>query len=255
MPDNSEQKRTTARAFGDAAAAYLSSDTHRKGADLEQLASWVDEATRVLDVATGAGHTAGALVEAGIPNVVATDVSRPMVATTVDSFPDVQGVVADAERLPFPTDTFDAVTCRIAAHHFLNPRAFVTEVSRVIRPGGIFAFEDNVAPEDETCASFLNRLETMRDPTHIESYRTSTWHQWIDDAGFSVEETEHLVKTINFESWVERINSPSAEEKEQIQQYLLNAPAQLKSLFEITCKDGKVQSFGSSKVLICAVRD
>lgn len=179
MDERSNQKSATADSFGESADGYLDSNTHREGEDLELLASWCDDATRALDVATGVGHTAGALVDAGIPDVVASDASPSMVATSVDSFPGARGVVADAERLPFATDAFDAVTCRIAAHHFPDPEAFVGEVARILRPGGTFALEDNVTPEDEALDSFLDRLEELRDPTHVRSYRTSTWQQWL----------------------------------------------------------------------------
>lgn len=191
-------------------------------------------------------------MDAGIPNVVASDASHSMVATSVDSFPGVVGVVADAERLPFPTATFDAVTCRIAAHHFPEPETFVGEVSRVLRPGGVFALEDNVAPEDDTLDSFLNRFEEMRDPTHVESYRTSTWHQWLENAGFAIEETEYLMKRIYFQAWVDRISSLDAEDKEKVHQVLAEAPEAVLDFFDVRFEKGNVESFGSLKALVRA---
>nr|WP_223301889.1 class I SAM-dependent methyltransferase [Haladaptatus sp. R4] len=141
--DELERKRATTDSFGAVAASYLDSDVHREGADLELLASWCDGASTALDVACGAGHTAGALAEtADADTVVAADATPEMVETATDAFP-VVGTVADAERLPFSDEAFDAVTCRIAAHHFPNPDAFVSEVARVLAPGGVVAFEDN----------------------------------------------------------------------------------------------------------------
>ena len=61
----------------------------------------------VLDVATGGGHVARRLREAGA-SVVTTDVAPGMQ-------PDV---VAPADHLPFADASFDVVACRIAAHHF-----------------------------------------------------------------------------------------------------------------------------------------
>lgn len=252
MEDSSNQKTATADSFGASVEGYLSSKTHSKGEDLELLASWCDEASWALDVATGAGHTAGAVVDAGVPNVVASDASHSMAATSVESFPGVNGVVADAERLPFSTDTFDAVTCRIAAHHFPEPETFVDEVSRILRPDGVFALEDNVSPEDNSLGSFLNRFEEMRDPTHVESYRTSTWHQWMENAGFAIEETDHLMKRIYFQAWVGRINSLDANDKERVHQFLAEAPDTVHDFFEVEVENGEVESFGSLKALIRA---
>jgi len=252
MKDGTNRKAATADSFGASADGYLRSKTHREGADLELLAAWCDGASWALDVATGAGHTAGALVETGIPNVVAADASPAMVATSVDSFPDVVGVVADAERLPFPPATFDAVTCRIAAHHFPDPETFVDEVSRVLRPEGVFALEDNVAPEDETLESFLNHVEELRDPTHVESYRTSTWHQWLENAGFVVEETAHLVKRIDFQAWVDRTSSLDADRKARVRRTFAEAPETVREFFDVGFEAGDVDSFGSPKALIRA---
>ena len=252
MKDGTNRKAATADSFGASADGYLRSKTHREGDDLERLAAWCDGSSWALDVATGAGHTAGALVDAGIPNVVASDASPSMVATSVDSFPGVVGVVADAERLPFPPETFDAVTCRIAAHHFPAPETFVEEVSRVLRPEGVFALEDNVAPEDDTLDTFLNHVEEMRDPTHVESYRTSTWHQWMENTGFVVEETEHLVKRIDFRAWVDRIHSLDAERKAQVRRTFAEAPETVLEFFDVRFENGEVESFGSPKALIRA---
>ncbi len=44
-----------------------------------------------------------------------------MVETATTEFP-IAGVVSDAERLPFADGSFDAVACRIAAHHFPTPK-------------------------------------------------------------------------------------------------------------------------------------
>lgn len=242
----------TADSFGERAEGYLSSTTHRAGADLERLATWSDGAKLALDVATGAGHTAGALLAAGVPTVIASDASPSMVGTCTESFPGVAGVVSDAERIPFASDTFDAVTCRIAAHHFPDPEAFVQEVSRVVRPGGTFAFEDNVAPDDEVLAKFLNRLEEMRDPTHVKSYRTSTWLRWMEEAGFSIEETDHTIKRIPYRTWIDRIQTLSIVDRKEVHRHLVSAPEEVLDFFDVRFEDGEVQSFASLKALIRA---
>ena len=254
MDEDSARKSATAASFGASADGYLGSRTHSEGADLDRLAAWCEGATRALDVATGAGHTAGALAEAGVGEVIALDASPSMVALSVESFPGVEGVGGDAERLPFAADTFDAVTCRIAAHHFPDPEAFLAEVARVVRPGGIFALEDNVAPEDEGLASFLNRLEGVRDPTHVRSYTTSTWHGWLEAAGFAVRETDHLVKRLEAEPWIARMSSLDAADRERVRQFLEDAPEEAGEFFEFRYENGDVHSFGSLKALIHAER-
>jgi len=254
MDDDSDRKVATARSFGDNADGYRVSEIHREGSDLETLAAWCADAGRALDVATGAGHTAGALLKTGVPSVVTADASPAMVVTATESFPATAGVVSDAERLPFADDTFDAVTCRIAAHHFPDPEAFVVEVARVLRPGGIFALEDNVAPENDTLDTFINDLERRRDPTHVRSYKTSTWQDWLTAAGFDVTETDHLMKPLEYRPWVNRIGALTDDDRAAVHRLLLDADEPAVDFFEIEYADGDVVSFGSLKGLIRGVR-
>jgi ubiquinone/menaquinone biosynthesis C-methylase UbiE len=253
MTDTADDKRATADSFGVAADAYLDSDVHRQGDDLDRLASWCADASVALDVATGAGHTAGAVAAAGASRTVATDASPEMVATAVSEFDGVEGVVADAERLPFSADAFDAAACRIAAHHFPDPQAFVEEVARVLEPGGTFALEDNVAPEDDELGEFINRVEALRDPTHVESYATSQWHEWLSAAGFEIEETLHLKKTLTFDPWT-AAQSLTADEKTRVEDVLLDASDEATEFYEIEVEDGEVVSFANLKALVRATK-
>lgn len=246
----SDEKRRTATQFGDAAESYFESDVHRLGADRETLAGWCRDATRALDVATGGGHTAGALAEARVPTVVATDAASEMVATAVREYP-AAGVVADAERLPFGDQTFDAVACRIAAHHFPDPVAFVTEVARVLEPGGVFAFEDNVAPEDDELAAFLDGVERLRDPTHVELYAVSQWREWFEDAGLVVEAIETATLTLDFDAWTERTGVSPADRAE-LERRFRESPSAARDLFEVEFDGDTVVSFANPKALIRA---
>ncbi|MFB6169005.1 MAG: class I SAM-dependent methyltransferase [Haloferacaceae archaeon] len=250
--DDSERKTATAASFGASAEGYRDSATHRAGEDLDRLASWCGDASRALDVATGAGHTAGALRDAGVARVVAADAAPAMLATARETVSGLDVVAGDAERLPFAAGAFDAVTCRIAAHHFPAPEAFVADVARVLRPGGTVALEDNVAPPDDALAQFRNRLERARDPTHVESYRTATWHDWLRNAGFDVAETDHVVRRIEVGPWIDRIDSSEAADEGEIRRALDAAPDHIAEAFGIEYDDGAAVAFGSRKALIRA---
>jgi SAM-dependent methyltransferase len=252
--DDTERKTAAAASFGASADGYRDSATHRGGDDLDRLASWCADAARALDVATGPGHAARALRAAGVGRVVATDAAPAMVATAREAVPGLDGVVGDAERLPFAAGSFDAVTCRIAAHHFPDPEAFVAEVARVLRPGGTLALEDNVAPANDALAAFLDRLERARDPTHAESHRTATWHGWLRDAGFAVRETDHVAKRIAVGPWVDRISSDDAASEAEIRRRLDDAPAPVAEAFGVEYDGGTAVAFESRKALIRAER-
>lgn len=133
--------------FGATAAAYVASAGHAAGDDLAQLVAWNEGGPEkaALDVATGGGHTALALA-AHYGRVVASDLTAPMLAAA-EGFIRGKGIanvdfrLADAEALPFGDAEFDAVSCRIAPHHFPDPARFVAEVARVLKPGGLFFYD------------------------------------------------------------------------------------------------------------------
>jgi len=247
--DDIERKRATTDSFGSVADSYLDSDVHRDGADLELLASWCEDATRGLDIACGAGHTAGALAET-VPTVIAADATPAMVETATDAF-SVSGAVADAERLPVADETFDAVTCRIAAHHFPNPQAFVSEVARVLTPGGVVAFEDNIVPEDDELAAFYTRFERLRDSTHGEAYSVAQRQDWFRDVGLTIEESVTMRKDLDYESWAERTN-PNESAREELDELVRGPEANV--VYDVTVEDGAVTDFSNEKVLIRAVK-
>ncbi|GGN10689.1 class I SAM-dependent methyltransferase [Halarchaeum nitratireducens] len=251
MTDHTDQKRETAASFGSATDAYLASDVHGEGRDLETLADWCADATTALDVATGAGHAAGAVADRGVPDVVGLDASPEMVRTATDAFDGVAGVVGDAERLPVADDSVDAVTCRIAAHHFPDPEAFLAEAARVLTADGRLVIEDNVAPADADLAAFLNRVERLRDPSHVESYTVERWREWLRAAGFEVERTARFKKTLDFDAWA-AAQSLDGATRERVETVLREADADARALFEIETSDGTVESFANLKAIFDA---
>jgi ubiquinone/menaquinone biosynthesis C-methylase UbiE len=102
------------------AEAYRQSREHSEGWDLDLIVDWTAGARTALDVASGGGHVARRLREAGF-EVVSSDPSPGMAAD----------VLCQAEDLPFADGSFDVVTCRLAAHHFVDVEAGTGEMARV----------------------------------------------------------------------------------------------------------------------------
>ena len=97
---------------------------------------------RILDVATGTGLVARALVRAGGCRVVGVDQSPQMLARAeelVARDPALAGRIelreAAAERLPFDDGEFDHVTFTYLLRYVDNPGATLRELARVLRPG------------------------------------------------------------------------------------------------------------------------
>ncbi|MEO7908558.1 MAG: methyltransferase domain-containing protein [Roseiflexaceae bacterium] len=244
--------------FGAVAERYVTSAIHAHGSDLARMIELAqprgDE--RLLDIATGGGHTALAFA-AHVREVVATDLT-PRMLEVAEAFIRQQGAaniifqVADAEALPFPEADFEIVTTRIAPHHFPNPQQYVREVARVLRPDGLFVLDDNMAPDDADLDAFLNRFEQWRDPGHVRNHTIAEWSGWMQDAGLQIEHIEPLqIKRYEFANWTEQMRMP-ATERDALEAWLIAARPRCAEFFQIVIADGRVQSLTGRYGMIVA---
>jgi SAM-dependent methyltransferase len=178
--------------WSERAEVYRGLADQRAGEDLELLVSWAEGST-ALDVASGGGHTARRLREAGFDVV------------TLDPAPGMRAdVLASAEHIPFADSSFDVVTCRIAPHHFTDISAAVGEMARVAR--GLVLVEDTLYENDT-----VEEAERLRDPTHVRSYSEDEWRALFEGAALAVEEVRILEKRRPLDSWLDRVGSTGAE--------------------------------------------
>ena len=100
------------------------------------------EESLLLDVACGTGDLS-TLARRRHYRVIGADLSRGMLAANGSGTPLLQ---ADCSRLPFPDGVFDGLVCGYALRNFSDLAAALTEMARVIRPGGRLALLEVDAP-------------------------------------------------------------------------------------------------------------
>lgn len=119
---------------------------------------------RMLDIGTGPGHIPVMLCRR-VPEctILGIDLSGHMLevarrnrtAAAFDGRIDFR--LVDAKRLPFADGAFDTVFSNTILHHIADPRPFLAEAWRVLRPGGAFLIRDLFRPADEATLERLVR--------------------------------------------------------------------------------------------------
>jgi ubiquinone/menaquinone biosynthesis C-methylase UbiE len=257
MPDHAERIQAQ---FGATAAAYVTSAGHAGGDDLERLLAWGRALSprRVLDVATGAGHTALGFAQLGA-RVTAFDLTEPMLRTARGFLAgrgaaDVRFVAGDVEALPFRPGVFDVVTCRIAAHHFANIGTAVRQIAATVRPGGSLLVQDILGHDDAAAAAFITEVERRRDPTHVRAYRAAEWKAFLRGAGLTIIDEAEVRKARPWDDWTARTRM-TPEAKAALERFVRAAAPACRDAFDFRLDGDRVESFSDRMILLRADRD
>ena len=115
---------------------------------------------KVLDVACGTGDMAVELLRQGC-SVTGVDLSLEMVAIAKRKVESGEWKVADAEHLPFADGSIDAVTCAFGVRNFVHLEQGLSEMLRVLKPGGKMVILELATPDSKVVRPFYN-LYTRR---------------------------------------------------------------------------------------------
>lgn len=210
----------------------------------EPMAPGSTPGRRALDVATGGGHTALYLAEQGW-QVTATDISTAMLDRARE-LAQSHGVAIEtrqhsAEQLPYDDNSFDLVSCRVAAHHFSDPAAFVREVGRVLAPGGLFLLIDGSVEDGQPEAeAWLHAVEKLRDPSHHRFITPGEWRRLCDAGGLKVTFAELQPFLQPDLQWYFETAATSSENRAKVLALVEHVPASARQLFRLSTDGDKI---------------
>jgi len=162
---------------------------HRlKSIVLEQLKAHCRPHTVLLDAGCAEGLYMRAIGDS-VRYAVGLDVSNPkLVRGAARSYQEthLQFGLGNLEHIPFAATSFDLALCIQVLEHVPDHCAAITELHRVLRPGGILLVS---APteKNELGAAYKLRLDWRHKSGHLHSFSRDEFVQLLEEAGFSVE--------------------------------------------------------------------
>jgi ubiquinone/menaquinone biosynthesis C-methylase UbiE len=252
-----DKKGSVERFFGQHAEDYSKSQSHAQGSDLAALLAALRPNSRdvALDVATGTGFTAISLGRL-VKHVTGIDVT-PEMLDQARRLALSQGVrnaefeVGDALRMRYNDSSFDLVTTRRATHHFKDIHRFLEEAKRVLRPAGRLGVVDMSPPEGAEV--FSNRIEKLRDNSHVEAFTPKAWGSMVLHAGFHIESTKILDEPVSLEKWLYPV-APGGKEEESIRLAWNTAPADVRQILHAHYHEGSIRGWTKSRIVLVATK-
>ncbi|AZZ76121.1 SAM-dependent methyltransferase [Pseudomonas sp. RU47] len=181
-----------------AAAGYKSAaDTYVKGRPdyPPQVSQWLtttlglDGHKTVIDLGAGTGKFTGRLVATGA-QVIAVEPVAQMLEKLSDTWPDVLAVNGTATDLPLPDASVDVVICAQAFHWFASSEA-LTEIARVLKPGGKLGLIWNLR---DTHVSWVPKLDAIVNALEGDTprYYTGAWRTAFPHPAFAPLQVERF---------------------------------------------------------------
>ena len=224
--------------FNNQAKFYSSSKTFSTGESLDILSNLFNKKKfkSGLDIGTGAGFAAFELSKS-CEKVEATDISEGMIneAKKIMKERKINNLnfnICSAEELNYSDKEFDIVTCRTAAHHFLDVEKFCSEVHRVLKDEGEFIIVDTITSDQIKLNNWHQEVELIRDKSHIKNLSLIEWKSILKISKFSFLDIIQSRVTMNLNDWMER-SGTSDKDKKILKDKFQNSNEKIKRFFGI----------------------
>lgn len=173
---------------------------------------------RIADIGTGNGRLALMLADDGAREVIGIDISPAMLEVAEylrasNPAPGAQRVsyrLASAQNLPFRSESFDAVVCRLVLHHSHKPEEILRELARLLKPGSILILADLLAADDPVRRATQNTIEGRRNPSHVAMLTADQYRKLVTAAGLTIDNEAVGVFERELEDWLNDLQSDPA---------------------------------------------
>jgi ubiquinone/menaquinone biosynthesis C-methylase UbiE len=175
--------------------------------ELLLAASGAGPTDTVLDVACGPGLMACAFAKVAW-HVTGIDLTPAMIEQAKvmqqsDSLTNLTWHVGDVQRLPFAAASFSLVFNRYSFHHFLDPKVVLAEMVRVCSHGGRVVVVDVFTSGPEQAEEY-NRMEKLRDPSHVRALALEELTALLTQAGLQDLRTQLYRHEVELEQVLQR---------------------------------------------------
>jgi ubiquinone/menaquinone biosynthesis C-methylase UbiE len=147
----------------------------------------LQDGMRLLDVGCGTGSLLKELSESGKElNLYGIDLSPEMIATARVKLKDEKHIElyeGSAADLPFQSNYFDYVVCMNSLHHHADPKQSLTEMARVLKPGGMMILMDGFV--DSTVRKVLSRTaRVLRNEGKVQRFKRDELRRIFRSLGY-----------------------------------------------------------------------
>lgn len=207
----------------------------------------------MLDVATGNGFLAFEFAKR-VFRVTGCDITEDMlnIAESMRKERKLDNLafeIMDVESLAFEDDSFDIVSCRFAFHHFTDPVKAISEMVRVCKNGGEIVLVDGLSSEDVLKSEYHNKIEKIRDPSHVRLYPQSELVRMLEDAGLEIVHARDWGAEFYFDEWI-KIADPGDEIAEQVRRMMIDSIDGDRLGLNLRFEDGRMLFTYSTVILV-----
>jgi len=184
-----------------------------------------NEEAIALDVCCGSG-VVGASFKHKVKKIYGLDLTPEMVALSKTRLDEV--VQGNVYQIPFPDNHFDLVCTREVLHLLPQPELPVSEIFRVLKPGGEFIV-GQILPYSEVDGPFMYRIFKKKQPLIFNMFQEEDFRKLLLGAGFVDLQMNELAVWENIEVWINSYETTSIH-RHEIREIYKNAPQSVRDV-------------------------